>query len=100
MINKIKKNDTVIGISAIGTANYVHGALMEAKKRNASTVLICCNAYKKKKYIDYLINAVVGPEIIAGSTRMKAGTATKMILNMISTVSMIKINKTYKKQKQ
>ena len=93
--NKINDLDTVIGLSAIGTANYVHGALIEAKKRNATTVLICCNPYKKKEYIDYLIHAIVGPEIIAGSTRMKAGTATKMILNMISTTSMIKLNKVY-----
>jgi len=93
--NKINNLDTVIGLSAIGTANYVHGALIEAKKRNASTVLISCNYLNKKKYIDYSINAVVGPEIIAGSTRMKAGTATKMILNMISTTAMIKLNKVY-----
>ena len=50
--NKINNFDTIIGISAIGTANYVHGALMEAKKRNASTALICSNPYKKKEYID------------------------------------------------
>jgi len=93
--NKINNFDTVIGISAIGTANYVHGALIEAKKRKASTALICSNPYKKKQYIDYLINVIVGPEVIAGSTRMKAGTATKMILNMISTTAMIKLNKVY-----
>jgi len=93
--NKINKFDTVIGISAIGTANYVHGALIEAKKNKAKTVLVCCNNYNKKKYIDYVVNAVVGPEVIAGSTRMKAGTATKMILNMISTTAMIKLNKVY-----
>ena len=93
--NKINNFDTVIGISAIGTANYVHGVLEEAKKRNASTVLISCNHYEKKEYIDYLINPIVGPEVIAGSTRMKAGTATKMILNMISTTAMIKLNKVY-----
>ena len=93
--NKINKCDIVIGISANGTANYVHGALMEAKSRSASTALICCNNYQKSEYIDFLIKAIVGPEIIAGSTRMKAGTATKMILNMISTTTMIKLNKVY-----
>ena len=58
--------------------------------------MICCNRVQKYDYIDYLLSIVVGPEIIAGSTRMKAGSATKFILNMITTVSMIKINKTYK----
>ena len=98
-INKVEqivsKNDTVIGISASGKAKFVLSALNAAKRINAKTYLITCNDVKKISYIDLIIPIIVGPEIITGSTRMKAGTATKMILNMISTVSMIKINKTY-----
>ena len=99
-INSVKKNkitdkDVLIGISANGGAPFVHGALEYAKKNRTLTSLICCNRVQKYDYIDYLLSIVVGPEIIAGSTRMKAGTATKMILNMISTTTMIKLNKVY-----
>ena len=93
--NKMNKKDILIGISANGDAPYVHGALNYAKEKNILTALICCNKVKKYNYLDYTLSVVVGPEIIAGSTRMKAGTATKMILNMISTTTMIKLNKVY-----
>ena len=96
ILKNVKNNDSVIGISANGSANYVHGALSEAKKNNALTVLITFNDYVKDDYLDHLIVTIVGPEIISGSTRMKAGTATKMILNMISTTVMIKLNKVFK----
>ncbi len=92
---KITKCDIVIGISASGTTPYVLGALKQAKEIGASTGLIQSNAAKNYKYIDHYLNAIVGPELISGSTRMKAGTATKMILNMVTTVSMIKMNKTH-----
>ncbi len=92
----IKENDTVIGISASGGASYVLGALKYANKCNAKTALITFNNIRKHNFINKTISIILGPEIIAGSTRMKSGTATKMILNMISTASMIKINKTYK----
>ncbi|MBI65460.1 MAG: N-acetylmuramic acid 6-phosphate etherase [Candidatus Marinimicrobia bacterium] len=91
----INENDVVIGISASSTANFVIGALKESKKRGCLTALITFNKVKQEKYIDYVISTIVGPEIISGSTRMKSGTATKMILNMISTSVMIKMNKTY-----
>ena len=91
----ITNKDIVIAISASGSANYVLSALEESYKIGAKTCLICCNHIIKKKYMNHLISLVVGPEIISGSTRMKAGTATKMVLNMITTTSMIKINKTY-----
>ena len=91
----INENDIVIGISASSTANFVVGALKESKKRGCLTALITFNKVKKERYIDYIISTIVGPEIISGSTRMKSGTATKMILNMISTSVMIKMNKTY-----
>ena len=92
---KINNKDIIIGISASGTTPYVLGGLEKANEIGAKTALIQCNLSDKKKYINYYINVIVGPEIISGSTRMKAGTATKMILNMITTISMIKINKTH-----
>jgi len=92
---KINNLDIVIGISASGRAPYVHGALNNAQEKGATTSLICCNKIDNKKYINHLLPVVVGPEIITGSTRMKAGTATKMILNMISTTVMIKLNKVF-----
>ena len=92
---KINKTDTVIGISASGTAPYVHGALYNSKQKGATTALICCNEGNNKKYISHLLSVIVGPEVITGSTRMKAGTATKMILNMISSTVMIKLNRVF-----
>jgi len=92
---KIIESDIVIGISASGSASYVHGALNSAKKNGCTTALICCNKIKNESYIDHLLSIIVGPEIITGSTRMKAGTATKMVLNMISTTVMVKLNKVY-----
>ncbi len=94
--NNISNKDVVLGISASGDTPYVHGALIESNLSGAITGLLTCNPIPSKKYIDYLIPVIVGPEIISGSTRMKAGTATKLVLNMITTTSMIKMNKTYK----
>jgi len=96
LINKkVNKNDFVLGISASGGATFVDAGLKQAKNLKAKTGLLTCNNVCKNVHIDHLICIVVGPEIISGSTRMKAGTATKMILNMISTTTMIKLNKTY-----
>jgi N-acetylmuramic acid 6-phosphate etherase len=91
----INRNDVVLGISANGDAPFIWSALEEAKKRGAITGLLMCNIPIKKDYIDYVISVIVGPEVITGSTRMKAGTATKFVLNMITTTAMIKLNKTY-----
>ena len=93
--NKITKNDTVIGISASGDAPYVLSALKESYFRGATTSIITFNKIDKKKYINHIISIITGPELISGSTRLKAGTATKMVLNMITTSIMIKLNKTY-----
>tara|TARA_Y100001970_G_scaffold23435_1_gene27544 strand:- start:21523 stop:22395 length:873 start_codon:yes stop_codon:yes gene_type:complete len=90
----ISELDTVIGISASGTAPYVHGALSNSSEKGATTALICCNNHINHN-IDHLLSIVVGPEVVTGSTRMKAGTATKMILNMISTTVMVKLNKVF-----
>ena len=93
--HNVSDKDVVIGISASSTASFVEGALKHAFSVNALTGLLCCNNIENKNYIDHLLSVVVGPEVISGSTRMKAGTATKLILNMISTTIMIKLNKTY-----
>ena len=94
---KIKQSDVVIGISASGSAKFVLGALSKAFELGAYTCLITFNSFNEDdSYIKDIISYNLGPEIISGSTRMKAGTATKMILNMISTTSMIKSNKVYK----
>ena len=93
---KINKTDTIIGISTSGTTPYVHKFLEESKKIGSLTSILTANKIKKKSYIDDYIEFIVGSEILTGSTRMKAGTATKMILNIISTTTMIKLNKVYK----
>ncbi|MDP7027378.1 MAG: N-acetylmuramic acid 6-phosphate etherase [Candidatus Marinimicrobia bacterium] len=92
---EIKTEDVVLGISASSTTPYVLGALEKAKAIGAMTGLLLCNDPPKLEYVDYVIPVIVGPEVITGSTRMKAGTATKMVLNMITTTLMIKLNKTY-----
>ena len=92
----INKLDTVIGISCSGAASYVISALEYSRGLNAKTIYLITNPdpFKDTK-VDVMINANTGPEIITGSTRMKAGTATKLILNMISTTTMIKLGKVY-----
>ena len=92
----INNNDTVIGISASGNAQFVLGALKCAYEEGSFTSLLTFNNIKTEKFINSILSIIVGPEIISGSTRMKSGTATKMILNMISTISLIKSNKIYK----
>jgi N-acetylmuramic acid 6-phosphate etherase len=86
--------DTIIGITASRRTPYVIGALREAKRRGAATVFLTCNPAVHID-VDVQINVVVGPEAIAGSTRLKAGTAQKIVLNMISTASMVRLGKIY-----
>jgi len=88
-------NDIILGISASGTTPFVLGALEYASKIGAITGFLTCNNIKSIEYVNHLIKVIVGPEVISGSTRLKAGTATKMVLNMISTTSMIKLNHTF-----
>jgi N-acetylmuramic acid 6-phosphate etherase len=86
----VSGNDVVIGIAASGTTPYVIGALRECRKRNIITGSISCNPGSPiSDEADYPIEVVVGPEFVTGSTRMKSGTAQKLILNMISTSIMI-----------
>ncbi|ATH94093.1 N-acetylmuramic acid-6-phosphate etherase [Bacillus glycinifermentans] len=92
----LSNKDTVIGIAASGRTPYVHGALKYAGKTGAKTISLTCNKQSAiSQAADHSIEVIVGPEVIAGSTRMKAATAHKMILNMISTTSMIRLGKVY-----
>jgi N-acetylmuramic acid 6-phosphate etherase len=91
----LSSSDVVVGIAASSTTPFVAGAINFAKKIKTPTVLITFNPTKKNT-ADIVISPILGPEAIVGSTRMKAGTATKMILNMITTTMMIKLGKTYK----
>jgi N-acetylmuramic acid 6-phosphate etherase len=94
---KLAPGDVVIGIAASGITPYVIGAIKYARSLGAKTISISCNPLSKTgQFADVAIEAVVGPEIISGSTRLKSGTAQKLILNMISTTTMIKLGKTYK----
>src|SRR5690625_444983 len=93
---QIDEKDTVIGIAASGRTPYVIGALQYANTKKANTVSISCNKEAKmSQYADVAIELQTGPEILTGSTRLKAGTAQKMVLNMISTTAMIGIGKVY-----
>ena len=88
--------DVVVGIASSGRTPYVLGGLEMARECGATTVGITCNASSPlEAHADWIIAPVVGPEIVSGSTRLKAGTATKMILNMITTGAMIRLGKTY-----
>ncbi|MCD6268119.1 MAG: N-acetylmuramic acid 6-phosphate etherase [Thermotogaceae bacterium] len=89
--------DTVIGISASGRTPYVRGVLKKAKESGCKTSLIC-NVEEPEigNLADVVVSLRTGPEVIRGSTRLKAGTSQKMVLNMISTVTMIKVGKVYK----
>ncbi len=98
------KNDVVCGSAASIRTPYVAGALREARSRGASTILVTTNPRKRlyapefasiRKSVDVAICPVVGPEVVMGSTRMKAGTAQKLVLNMITTASMVRLDKVY-----
>ena len=93
----VAEPDVVVGIASSGYTPYVIGALKEAHKLGAKTIFLCCipAAEYLDEFVDVCIAPIVGPEIITGSTRLKAGTATKLVLNMLSTISMIKIGKVY-----
>jgi len=92
----VGEHDAVIGLAASGRTPYVLGALETARRLRAATVGISGNAgTPMAPLVDVLIVAVVGPEVLTGSTRMKAGTAQKMILNMISTAAMVRLGKVY-----
>ena len=93
---KMSEKDLIVGISASGETPFVLGVIEAAKQRNIKTVGITNNPQSTlARLVEIPIVVVVGPEVIAGSTRLKAGTAQKMVLNMISTTAMIKLGKVY-----
>ncbi len=94
--NGITVNDIVVGIATGGTTPFVHGALSQANNIGAATIFLCCNPdITPSDDVDVIIRPLTGPEVITGSTRMKAGTATKIILNTLTTASMVKMGKVY-----
>ena len=93
---RISPKDVLIGVSASGMTQFVLGALTRARKSGAKIIFITCWPKSElQAVVDLVIAQAVGPEVIAGSTRLKAGTATKLVLNMLTTVAMIKVGKTY-----
>jgi N-acetylmuramic acid 6-phosphate etherase len=97
-INRLRptKKDVVVGVSASGMTQFVRGALTRARKAGSKIIFVTCDPRTElQTFVDLTIAPAVGPEVIAGSTRLKAGTATKMVLNMLTTASMIRIGKTY-----
>ena len=97
-INRLRpaKRDVVVGVSASGMTQFVRGALTRARKAGSKIIFVTCDPRTElQTFVDLTIAPAVGPEVIAGSTRLKAGTATKMVLNMLTTASMIRIGKTY-----
>ena len=114
---EVAAGDVVVGVAAGGTTAYVWGALRLARARGARTALICCvsqgeansirpesearwehgttSSQSEPREVDHLIRVPVGPEVLTGSTRMKAGTATKMVLNMLSTVVFVQLGKAW-----
>ncbi|BAZ42875.1 glucokinase regulatory-like protein [Calothrix sp. NIES-4101] len=92
----VGKHDIVVGITAGGTTPYVHGALKAAKEQGAKTIFIACvPATQVPADVDVDIRLLTGPEILAGSTRLKAGTVTKLALNILSTSTMVRLGKVY-----
>ena len=92
----IAPHDVVMGIAAGGTTPFVHGALAEARDRRATTLFFACVSQQQVPMdCDVNIRVLVGPEVLTGSTRMKAGTATKLVLNTLSTGVMVRLGKVY-----
>jgi N-acetylmuramic acid 6-phosphate etherase len=92
----VKPADVIIGISASGTAPFVWGALDEGRRRRATTILLCFNPHLRVPASvrpTLLLAADLGPEVLTGSTRLKAGTATKLVLNLFSTLAMVQLGK-------
>ncbi|GAA3301972.1 N-acetylmuramic acid 6-phosphate etherase [Streptomyces cinereospinus] len=93
---RLAPDDTVVGVSASGRTPYAVAAVEHARARGALTVGLACNAHSAlAAAADHGIEIVAGPELLTGSTRLKAGTAQKLVLNMLSTITMIRLGKTY-----
>jgi len=93
---KVTSRDVAVGLAACGVTPFVHGALRRARAIGARTICVTCAPEVVKSIpAEIVINPVVGPEVVTGSTRMKAGTATKLVLNMLTTAAMIKLGKVH-----
>ena len=93
---EIGEKDAVVGLAASGRTPYTLGAVTRARERGAVTIGVSCNPDSElSQHVDHAIEVVVGPEVVAGSTRLKGGTAQKVVLNMISTISMVRTGKTF-----
>src|SRR5579864_4239335 len=97
-VNRLRptRHDVLIGVSASGMTQFVRGGLTRARTAGSKIIFVTCDPRTElQTFVDLTIAPAVGPEVIAGSTRLKAGTATKMVLNMLTTAAMIRIGKTY-----
>ena len=93
---RVRRGDVVVGIAASGVTPFVDAALVAARAQRATTMLLTCHPRAHaRSHVDLLIAPCVGPEVIAGSTRLKAGTATKLILNMLTVSTMVRLGKIY-----
>jgi N-acetylmuramic acid 6-phosphate etherase len=93
---RVGRGDVVMGIAAGGTTPFVRGALDRAKKLEARTIFLCCvRKTAAEPKVDLIIRPLTGPEVLTGSTRLKAGTATKLVLNQITTLAMVRMGKVY-----
>ena len=95
MRRRARAGDVVVGIAASGVTPFVRGALGEARRRGAATVLVTCNPDVPRRSARIVIALAVGPEVLAGSTRLKAGTATKLALNTLTTGAFARLGKVY-----
>jgi N-acetylmuramic acid 6-phosphate etherase len=94
--SRVRTGDVVVGVSASGVTPFVRSALLSARRRGAATVLVACNPIGTRAAgADVVIAPAPGPEVLAGSTRLKAGTATKLVLNTLTTASMVRLGKVY-----
>jgi N-acetylmuramic acid 6-phosphate etherase len=97
-VNRLRptRKDVVIGVSASGMTQFVRGALTRARRAGSKIIFVTCDPRTElQTFVDLTIAPAVGPEVIAGSTRLKAGTATKIVLNTLTTAAMVRIGKTY-----
>jgi N-acetylmuramic acid 6-phosphate etherase len=94
-VSRIRRGDVVVGVAASGVTPFVRAALAEAMRRGATAVLVTSNGRPRGVRADIVIAPMVGPEVVTGSTRLKAGTAAKLVLNALTTGAMIKIGKVY-----
>lgn len=94
-VSKIRRGDAVVGIAASGVTPFVRAALSDAARRGAATILVTSNGRPHGVRADIVIAPDVGPEVVTGSTRLKSGTAAKLVLNALTTAAMIKIGKVY-----